>query len=231
MAPHTDIQARHRHRIFPTMANHPQDQHRSPLSHQLPSNLLNWEGTQCSQCGRRFTTDVAGKKKKTAHMDWHFKVNRRITEAEKRGQHRSWLVDKMDWIKSRETIDEDHVGHGGDGEASSGMGGAAAALKKAPKLQYIPVPDDPILANSVCPICQEKFETRWLDDAQEFVWPDAIKVGQRVYHASCHREAARDEPQPPARYARSTPEPVLGKRKAEQDELSSLRGKLKMEAA
>lgn len=109
------------------------------------------------------------------------------------------------------------MGHGGDGEASSGMGGAAAALKKAPKLQYIPVPDDPILANSVCPICQEKFETRWLDDAQEFVWPDAIKVGQRVYHASCHREAARDEPQPqpPARYARSTPEPVLGKRKAE----------------
>lgn len=28
-------------------------------------------------------------------MDWHFRVNRRITEYEKKGQHRSWLVDKM----------------------------------------------------------------------------------------------------------------------------------------
>jgi pre-mRNA cleavage complex 2 protein Pcf11 len=80
-----------------------------------------------------------------------------------------------------------------------------------PKLQWIPVPDDPVLANSVCPICQERFETRWLDDAQEFVWPDAINVGGRVYHASCHQEATKDEG------ARATPElaSVLGKRKAE----------------
>ncbi|RYO78899.1 hypothetical protein DL766_003005 [Monosporascus sp. MC13-8B] len=192
--------------------------------HLLPF-LFEALGPQCSQCGRRFTTDEEGKKKKTAHMDWHFKVNRRIAEAEKRGQHRSWLVDKMDWINTRETIDEDHVAQEEDGDSSSG-----AAPSKTPKVQYIPVPDDPVLANSICPICQEKFETRWLDDAQDFVWPDAIKVGQRVYHASCHREATKDERNAP-KYARSTPEPVLGKRKAEQDELTSLRGKVKVEAA
>jgi hypothetical protein len=28
-------------------------------------------------------------------MDWHFRVNQRSTETEKRGQHRSWLVDEM----------------------------------------------------------------------------------------------------------------------------------------
>lgn len=94
------------------------------------------------------------------------------------------------------------------------------------------MPDDPVLANSVCPICQERFETRWLDDAQEFVWPDAIRVAGRVYHASCHREATNDEGFDGVglgiggagaggvhRYtvvnSRSTPEPVLGKRKAE----------------
>ena len=88
------------------------------------------------------------------------------------------------------------------------------------------MPDDPVLANSVCPICQERFETRWLDDAQEFVWPDALRLGQRVYHASCHREATEDEgigggggggsvPLYGAANARGTPEPVLGKRKAE----------------
>lgn len=60
------------------------------------------------------------------------------------------------------------------------------------------------MAKNVCPICQEKFEMKWLDDAQEFVWMDAIKIGNRIYHASCHAEAKKDG---------GTPEPVLGKRK------------------
>lgn len=62
--------------------------------HLLPL-LFEAQGSQCTQCGRRFASTEDGKKKKTAHMDWHFRVNRRITEYEKRGQHRSWLVDKM----------------------------------------------------------------------------------------------------------------------------------------
>jgi pre-mRNA cleavage complex 2 protein Pcf11 len=76
-------------------------------------------------------------------------------------------------------------------------------------MQYLAVPDDPALANSVCPICQEKFEMKWLDEAQEFVWMDAKKIGERIYHASCHAEATKDT------IKLLTPEPVLGKRKAE----------------
>jgi pre-mRNA cleavage complex 2 protein Pcf11 len=141
-------------------------------------------------------------------MDWHFKVNRRITESEKQGQHRSWYVDKDDWVNSRETIDEDRVP-----ELVQPISVAGSSAPKGPQLQYLPVPDDPALANSVCPICQEKFETRWLDEAQEFVWPDAIKANHRIYHASCHREATQDDVMPPAGYSSSIP--VLGKRKAE----------------
>ncbi|KAH9908098.1 hypothetical protein F4778DRAFT_462332 [Xylariomycetidae sp. FL2044] len=165
-------------------------------------------GPQCTQCGRRFTKDEEGKQKKTAHMDWHFRVNQRMAEADKGVKQRGWLVDDKDWINTRETIDQDHVFQNGETDA---QGGSAS---KAPKLEYIPVPDDPVLANSVCPICQEKFETRWLDDAQDFVWPDATKVGGRIYHASCHREATNDGGSTPM-YGRNTPEPVLGKRKAE----------------
>jgi pre-mRNA cleavage complex 2 protein Pcf11 len=158
----------------------------------------------------------------------------------------------QDWVNSREVLDEDQVSPGqGDG---SGPGGSDS---KKQKLQYLPVPDDPMLANAVCPICQEKFETRWLDDAQEFVWPDAIRVGDRIYHASCHREATGGSGAVAALYgnnnnnhSRNTPEPVLGKRKAEvcthssrtsksraertnkykQDEMSGLRNKLKTES-
>lgn len=189
---------------------------------QLLPLLFEAQGPQCTQCGRRFPTNEEGKRRKTAHMDWHFRVNQRSNETEKRGLHRSWLVDEMDWINTRETIDQDHVVQAGGADTAAG-----GSTNKIPKTQYIPVPDDPVLAASVCPICQDKFETRWLDDAQEFVWADAIKIGDRVYHASCHREAFKDGDGTPI-YTRSTPEPILGKRKAE-DELVSLRSKFKAE--
>ncbi|KAI0843436.1 hypothetical protein F5Y06DRAFT_3903 [Hypoxylon sp. FL0890] len=188
--------------------------------HLLPF-LFESLGPQCTQCGRRFPKNEEGKKKKTAHMDWHFRVNQRIAEAEKRGQHRSWLVDERDWINTRESIDKDYVAPSGDSDAASG-----GSKAKAPKLQYIPVPDDPSQANSVCSICQEKFEMRWLDE--EFVWPDAMKVGQKIYHASCYQEAFKDRGNTPVN-ARGTPEPVTGKRKAEE-ELTSNRSKVKVES-
>jgi len=90
------------------------------------------------------------------------------------------------------------------------VSGAATAAASNPKLQYVAVPDDPALANSVCPTCQDKFVMKWLDEAQEFVWMDAKKIGNRIYHASCYLEELEN-----AKNKRGTPDPVLGKRKAE----------------
>ncbi|KAL1879377.1 hypothetical protein VTK73DRAFT_7014 [Phialemonium thermophilum] len=186
-------------------------------------------GPQCTQCGRRFRTDEEGRRRKTAHMDWHFRVHQRVAEAEKRGQHRSWYVPETEWVKSREAVDVDYVApqqesHGsGEGDHNGGSGRASGVAK----LQYIPVPEDS-RTNTVCPICQEKFEMKWLDEAQEWVWVDAVKVGQRVYHASCYAEATRDRETTPG-LSRNTPEPVLGKRKAEQDEYPAMKAKIKLE--
>jgi len=72
-------------------------------------------------------------------------------------------------------------------------------------------------SDKVCPICQEKFEMTWQDDLQEFVWLDAMEIGGRVYHASCHAEAFKDSLTSLAK--RGTPEPVLGKRKAEVSDM------------
>ena len=47
---------------------------------------------------------------------------------------------------------------------------------------------------------------------QDFVWMDAIKIGSRVYHASCHSELKQEGGTTPLRTA--TPDSVLGKRKA-----------------
>lgn len=167
-------------------------------------------------------------------MDWHFRVHQRMIDAEKRGQHRSWYVDEADWVRSVESIDLDHHpdhpdnaadahnsnsnssnnggGGGGSSAAASGPGGPGAG---GPRVQYIPVPDDGDATNSVCPICQEKFETKWLDEAQEWVWTDALRVGGRAYHASCYAEVTKGGGGSTPMYSRATPDPVLGKRKAE----------------
>lgn len=112
----------------------------------------------------------------------------------------------QDWLKSREVVDSDHMA--APEEAST----QADKADKEP--EYVPVPEPGRGINSVCPICQEKFENKWLDTAQEWVWLDVVLVANRAYHASCHAEATRDREGTPL-VPRRTPEPVLGKRKAE----------------
>ena len=100
-------------------------------------------------------------------------------------------------------------------DASSDVAKAALAASLAaadPKKKHIPVPSDPALANQPCPICQEKFDMVWNDEVQDFVWMDAMKIGNRVYHASCHSELKKEGGTTPLRM--STPDSVLGKRKA-----------------
>lgn len=152
------------------------------------------------------------------------------------------LTKFKEWIKSRDN--NEGVEGAGIGIESVKALAAATAAKNDPKNKYIPVPNEPALTNAPCPICQEKFETSWNDEAQDFVWMDAIRVGARVYHASCHAEVKKDGGNTPIyqpaeakkeggntpvyRHAPtevkrevtpmrrlSTPDSVLGKRKAE----------------
>ncbi|KAJ4144653.1 hypothetical protein LMH87_003528 [Akanthomyces muscarius] len=185
------------------------------LKQQSPDNIIHALydelGSPCAECGRRFKRNMEGDKKRRAHMDWHFKVKQRSAEAEKRGTHRSWYVDQQDWLRSREVVDVDHIAQP---EPSAEEQSKTASVPK-----YIPVPEPTSGINNVCPICQEKFENKWLDTAQEWVWLDAVLVRNRAYHASCYAEATRDREGTPGA-SRRTPEPVLGKRKAEGGLLS-----------
>ena len=116
----------------------------------------------------------------------------------------------QDWLKAREAADIDHAP---DTDSPS----AQSTSKASQPPPYIPVPDGSAGINTVCPICQEEFPNKYLDSAQEWVWLDTIMVGKRAYHASCYEETMRARAVSPGGggAARGTPEPVLGKRKAE----------------
>ncbi|MCJ1250019.1 hypothetical protein MMC30_007245 [Trapelia coarctata] len=173
----------------------------------LVAKIYEARPSQCSTCGRRFLlTEEA--------------------DSAKRGQSRSWYVDELEWIRSRDN-EESIDGSANDGKDSKGLA-AAAALKNDPKTKFIPVPSDNALASLPCPICQEKFDPSWNDEAQDFVWMDAEKIGSKVYHASCYSELQKDEANTPRT---STPDSVLGKRKAEATNGNPSPAKIKKELA
>lgn len=186
---------------------------RIPRPH-LVQAFLNARPNQCSTCGRRFTSDEIGREKKAAHLDWHFKTKERMLEAEKRGQNRSWYVDERDWIASKEY--EDDAGP----VDNNGLAANGAPAKTRKKVDFVKAPTDPIIRSLPCPIDQEPFKSEWSEEVQDFIWKDAIQVGGRYYHASCYAEVTkgRDKdgattPGPSGRT--TTPDSVLGKRKAE----------------
>lgn len=183
-----------------------------PRIHQV-STLYEARPNQCSTCGRRFLATAEGKEKKARHLDWHFRTNQRLADSAKRGQNRSWYVDELEWIKSRDNPEDAPLT---DASSDAARAALAASLAAAdPKNKHIPVPSDPALANQPCPICQEKFDMVWNDEVQDFVWMDAMKIGTRIYHASCHSEVKKEGGTTPVRT--STPDSVLGKRKAVGD--------------
>jgi pre-mRNA cleavage complex 2 protein Pcf11 len=123
----------------------------------------------------------------------------------------------MEWIQSRELPEDaapddnaNNVPSDPTKPLSSTAG--ASAKNRDPKSQFILAPTDHTLASLPCPICQEKFSPTYNLELQDWVWQDAIRVGGRVYHASCYADLKKD--------GGATPEPesVLGKRKADGPE-------------
>ena len=149
-----------------------------------------------------------------------------MQDESRRGQHRAFYIDELAWIKSRE-IDESADPGAAGGTTATGAasvnGGALGAggqdAPKDPKTRFIPVPPDAAATKPKCPICQEEWSSIWKDEVQDWVWMDAIKIGGRVYHATCYEEVNRGvglSAQQPKRET-PTPDSVLGKRKGEAD--------------
>ncbi|KAI9716868.1 MAG: hypothetical protein M1828_007529 [Chrysothrix sp. TS-e1954] len=190
---------------------------KTPRPHLLKS-LFSAQPSQCRTCGRRFPATKEGKERKARHLDYHFRTNQRLADSARRGMNRSWYLDELEWMKYREVDDSDPVPDdkaSGDGTTGSTAKDLEKTANEKRSKQYIKAPADAAVGNYACPICQEKFETTWHDEAQEWVWMDAINAGDRVYHASCHEEVAKANDEPPKVKKLS---PILGKRKGEDQD-------------
>ncbi|KAJ6106695.1 hypothetical protein N7512_010212 [Penicillium capsulatum] len=199
----------------------------------LIATLYETKPNRCGTCGRRFLANEEGREQKARHLDWHFNTNQRMTEAAKRAQTRSWYVDERDWIKSRE-VGDDQVAADSEVTAEGAVGEDGHASRQGPPKPWIRAPNDAVLRNTPCPICQEKFESTWSEEVQDWIWQDAAKIGPRVYHASCYAEVTKDGPAPRSSTPQArtgTPDSVLGKRKAEGIDSPGSKTRIKTEPA
>ncbi|KAG0709743.1 hypothetical protein DFH29DRAFT_885631 [Suillus ampliporus] len=146
---------------------------------------------QCKQCGIRFTDDTLGKKEMEDHLDMHFRQNRKANQNIGRGHSRSWFVDLDDWVHEGRV---DVKGKGrADGPRPTNNKAALAvdAARRDAELrtQFVVVPPGDEAKPISCPICKETLKTEFLEDDEEWVWKNAVKKDDKIYHATCHAEA------------------------------------------
>ncbi|KAJ9093538.1 hypothetical protein QFC21_006379 [Naganishia friedmannii] len=180
-----------------TLSDLLQNREFQPTSH-LPN--------RCSQCAARFAAGKTGKDRLQAHLDWHFRRNRKERESEGRGANRRWLPRAEVWVND---IASAFTGVRDEGAADAtagstlGMaprpGGADAAGSAAAAAQqqrneeelrkkWVTMPPNPA-GKKQCPICKEEFVDEFVQDEEEWIWRNCVKVKNSYYHATCRADA------------------------------------------
>ncbi|KAF9996900.1 hypothetical protein BGZ79_009345 [Entomortierella chlamydospora] len=169
---------------------------------------------QCNQCGYRCPKSADAQKKMDAHLDWHFRQNRRMKDKAKKSHSRSWLVMEEDWIHSREgdPSQNQQPVFFDFGSGVSKTSKDELALQEEIATLKEQIVSEPSLINSLrgdgpdgtvteamamniiakgCSICKEKFIKIWNDAEDEWSYKNAIVIDKLIYHATCNADLVR----------------------------------------
>ncbi|TRM67706.1 hypothetical protein BD626DRAFT_479581 [Schizophyllum amplum] len=142
---------------------------------------------QCKQCGRRFGESAQGRKDYQAHLDMHFRQNRKATQDLGRGHSRSWFVDFEDWVHD---VAGDVKGKR-RADATKDVAAEEDAKRHAELAsQYVVIPSGEEALPTSCPICKETLKSEFLEDDEEWVWRNAVRKDDKLYHSTCFAEAS-----------------------------------------
>jgi pre-mRNA cleavage complex 2 protein Pcf11 len=151
--------------------------------------LYDSQSLQCKQCGLRFSDTSLGKKNHNDHLDMHFRQNRKASEDTGRGHSRSWFIGIDDWIQEGEGKEEGLSHRLGRRNAKAAAVADNAKVEADLRAQYVIVPPGDEAQVVSCPICKETLKSEFLEDDEEWVWKNATRKDDRIYHATCHAEA------------------------------------------
>uniref|UniRef100_A0A8H8CJU9 CID domain-containing protein n=1 Tax=Psilocybe cubensis TaxID=181762 RepID=A0A8H8CJU9_PSICU len=153
--------------------------------------LYEQQGLQCKQCGIRFPDTKLGKRRQDDHLDMHFRQNRKASDDLGRGHSRSWFTSVEDWIQDVSGAKKGKGRIDGSGPLNAKATAAAETAKREEDLrsQFVIVPPGEEAHIMSCPICKETLKSEFLEDDEEWVWKNATKKDDKIYHATCYAEA------------------------------------------
>ncbi|KAF3994046.1 hypothetical protein FT663_00066 [Candidozyma haemuli var. vulneris] len=154
------------------------------------SLLYDAKASKCAQCGKRFTDDEAGNKRKRIHLDWHFRINKKSANYKTNIQSRNWYLDDLEWVKFN---DEDLLEFG---ESESSKEASKQPEQKEEERVYVIIPAHENITNNVCTICREQIKPTYDEQLGEWIWDGCVyaaggKASRKIVHASCWRETAK----------------------------------------
>ncbi|KAJ2487823.1 mRNA 3' end processing factor [Coemansia sp. RSA 2050] len=129
---------------------------------------------QCSQCGWRAQDSEEGKARMNEHLDWHFRRNLRTqSEQVRKAPMRGWYVEQGVWeapLVAEAEVSEEKVN------------------KEIEPMEEVTVAvtDN----NEPCAVCRESFERKFIEEDEAWVLVNAVRVGDRLYHATCQHPAS-----------------------------------------
>ncbi|KAL9712870.1 mRNA 3' end processing factor [Leucoagaricus gongylophorus] len=156
--------------------------------------LYDYLPLQCQQCGMRYPDTILGRKHLEDHLDLHFRQNHKLSQNPGRGHDRSWFTSVEDWVheSSRDATNKPRTSRSTSlrVKALTTVEGVEQGVNV--ELRYVTVPpgdEAKLLSHPICPICKETLQVEFLEEEEEWIWRNAIKKDDKVYHATCHREA------------------------------------------
>ncbi|CUM65210.1 uncharacterized protein PRCAT00002839001 [Priceomyces carsonii] len=167
------------------------------VSNNVPASSLSLlydkKPSKCGICGKRFTTDEMGATRKRLHLDWHFRVNKKLSSNSSNVQARNWYLDDYDWVKFK---DENLLEYSTTVSKNTGQDSIAKQTENSPRPYVIVSSSETNMVNQ-CQICREQVKATYNDELGEWCWLDCIRApgenknSRKIFHASCFNEANR----------------------------------------
>lgn len=159
-------------------------------SFQMSFLLYGSKPIKCSMCGKRFTSDVEGTKKKKSHFDWHFRLNKKQCNLTVITQSRNWFLDDYEWVMYKDKPITDTINENENNDRIKFTN--QSNVKNKPS--YVVVPSDNVNTTNKCIICHEIIKTTYNDEIGEWCWIDCVKISEgdnppyRIIHTNCYNE-------------------------------------------
>ncbi|XP_072317852.1 pre-mRNA cleavage complex 2 protein Pcf11 isoform X2 [Eucyclogobius newberryi] len=157
-----------------------------------------YTGNQCCLCSMRFTaaqTDLYAD-----HLDWHFRQNHAGKVAAKKITHRRWYYGLTDWVEFEEIADLEERAKSTffEKENEEEVQKTQAAAKEK-EFQSVRATKDQVA--ELCEICQEPFETYWVEEEEDWFLKNALRVDDKNFHPACFEDYQNSS------YLEATPSP------------------------